>query len=62
MKWQLVGRPQWKGYFLKEATGLGITEFTLRVMAWLCTVSETQVARNCQMCVATGQISRLLLN
>jgi late competence protein required for DNA uptake (superfamily II DNA/RNA helicase) len=43
-----------KHLWIKKATGLGITEFFLRMMAWLCTVSETQVARNCQMCIVTG--------
>lgn len=38
---------------VKKATGLGITEFMLRVMAWLCTVSEKQVARNSQTCIVT---------
>lgn len=44
-----------KHLWVKKSTGLGITEFMLRLMAWLCTVSETQVARrNCQMCIVTG--------
>jgi hypothetical protein len=43
-----------KYLWVKKSTGLGVTECMLRIMAWLCTVSETQVARNCQMCIVTG--------
>ncbi len=35
-----------------KSTGLGVTEFMLRLMAWLCT-SENHF-RNCQMCIVTG--------
>ena len=41
-----------KHLFLLKATGLGATEFFLRIMAWLCT-SENHF-RNCQMCIVTG--------
>ena len=36
----------------KKATGLGVTEFMLRIMAWLCTRDETFVGS--QMCIVTG--------
>ena len=36
----------------KKATGLGVTEFMLRIMAWLCTKDNQW--RNCQMCIVTG--------
>ena len=35
-----------------KSTGLGVSEFFLRLMAWLCT-SEDHF-RNCQMCIVTG--------
>lgn len=35
-----------------KSTGLGVSEFFLRLMAWLCT-SENHF-RNCQMCIVTG--------
>src|SRR6476619_7714871 len=35
-----------------QATGLGVTEFMLRIMAWLCTKDNQW--RNCQMCIVTG--------
>ena len=41
-----------KHLWVKKATGLGVTEFMLRLMAWLCT-SENHF-RNCQMCIVTG--------
>jgi hypothetical protein len=37
---------------VKKATGLGVTEFMLRMMAWLCTKDNQW--RNCQMCIVTG--------
>jgi len=43
-----------KHLWVKNSTGLGVTEFMLRIMAWLCTGSERNVARNCQMCIVTG--------
>ncbi|MGA8565319.1 MAG: hypothetical protein WB587_11265 [Nitrososphaeraceae archaeon] len=41
-----------KHLWVKKATGLGITEFMLRMMAWLCTKDNQW--RNCQMCIVTG--------
>ena len=41
-----------KHLWVKKATGLGVTEFMLRIMAWLCTKDK-----NCgdyQMCIVTG--------
>ena len=40
-----------KCLWIKKATGLGITEFILRYMAWLC--FSNRVA-NSQMCIVTG--------
>ena len=37
---------------MKKATGLGVTEFMLRMMAWLCTRDET--FDGSQMCIVTG--------
>ena len=36
----------------KKATGLGVTEFMLRYMAWLCFSDD--FIRNSQMCIVTG--------
>ncbi len=41
-----------KHLWIKKATGLGITEFMLRMMAWLCTRDETFDGN--QMCIVTG--------
>ena len=41
-----------KHLWVKKATGLGITEFMLRVMAWLCLKDND--FRNSQMCIVTG--------
>ena len=41
-----------KHLWIKKATGLGITEFMLRMMAWLCTRDEAFVGS--QMCIVTG--------
>lgn len=38
--------------WVKKATGLGITEFMLRLMAWLCT--STNSYKDSQMCIITG--------
>ena len=46
-----------KHLWVKKATGLGVTEFMLRLMAWLCT-SENHF-RNCQMC-KDGQRKNIL--
>ena len=40
-----------KHVWIKKATGLGVTEFMLRYMAWLCL--KTQFS-NTQMCIVTG--------
>jgi hypothetical protein len=45
---------QHKHIWIKKATGLGITEFMLRYMAWLCLRNFDQDARNSQMCIVTG--------
>ena len=41
-----------KHLFLLKATGLGATEFFLRLMAWLCTSTDNY--NNAQMCIITG--------
>jgi hypothetical protein len=41
-----------KNLWVKKATGLGVTEFMLRMMAWLCTRDET--FDGSQMCIVTG--------
>jgi hypothetical protein len=41
-----------KHLWVKKATGLGVTEFFLRLMAWLCLRNDTY--RNSQMCIVTG--------
>ena len=41
-----------KHLWVLKATGLGVTEFMLRMMAWLCTKDNQW--RNCQMCIVTG--------
>jgi hypothetical protein len=41
-----------KHLWIKKATGLGVTEFFLRFMAWLC-LSDNNY-RNSQMCIVTG--------
>jgi hypothetical protein len=38
--------------WVKKATGLGVTEFFLRLMGWLCLKDNTY--RNSQMCIVTG--------
>jgi hypothetical protein len=38
--------------WVKKATGLGVTEFFLRLMAWLCLKDNSY--RNSQMCIVTG--------
>ena len=46
-----------KHLWVKKATGLGITEFMLRLMAWLCTFKQTNHSGsigNSQMCIVTG--------
>ena len=41
-----------KHLWIKKATGLGVTEFFLRFMAWLCLRGNDY--RNSQMCIVTG--------
>ena len=41
-----------KHVWIKKATGLGITEFILRYIAWLCLKDNT--LRGSQMCIVTG--------
>ncbi len=43
-----------KHLWVKKATGLGITEFMLRLMAWLCTSTDNGKFKNSQMCIVTG--------
>jgi late competence protein required for DNA uptake (superfamily II DNA/RNA helicase) len=42
-----------KHVWIKKATGLGVTEFMLRYMAWLC-FSDISVTEKSQMCIVTG--------
>jgi hypothetical protein len=41
-----------KHLWIKKATGLGVTEFFLRLIVWLCLKDNTY--RNSQMCIVTG--------
>jgi hypothetical protein len=41
-----------KHLWVKKATGLGVTEFFLRLMVWLCLRNNTYT--NSQMCIVTG--------
>jgi hypothetical protein len=41
-----------KHLWVKKATGLGVTEFMLRLMAWLCT--KDSAFGTSQMCIVTG--------
>jgi hypothetical protein len=41
-----------KHIWLKKSAGLGVTEFFLRLMAWLCLRNDDY--RNSQMCIVTG--------
>jgi hypothetical protein len=41
-----------KHLWVKKATGLGVTEFFLRFMAWLCLRNDSY--RNSQFCIVTG--------
>ena len=43
---------QYKHVWIKKATGLGVTEFMLRYMAWLC--FNNTIAAGSQMCIVTG--------
>jgi hypothetical protein len=46
------GDLQDKHLWVKKATGLGITEFFLRIIAWLCTRNNEY--RNTSICIVTG--------
>src|SRR5919109_1023997 len=41
-----------KHLWVKKATGLGITEFVLRIIAWLCTKNNDY--RNTSICIVTA--------
>ena len=43
---------QYKHIWIKKATGLGITEFFLRYMSWLCLKDDNY--HNSQICIVTG--------
>jgi len=49
-----------KHLWVKKATGLGVTEFMLRMMAWLCTKDSNFV--NAQICIVTGPNQDMLSN
>jgi Terminase RNaseH-like domain len=48
-----------KYLWVKKATGLGVTEFFLRFMAWLCLKDNSY--RNSQMCIVTGPNQELAI-
>jgi primosomal protein N' len=48
-----------KHLWVKKATGLGVTEFFLRFMAWLCLKDDGY--RNSQMCIVTGPNQELAI-
>jgi hypothetical protein len=48
-----------KHLWVKKATGLGVTEFMLRFMAWLCLYNEDY--RNSQMVIVTGPNQELAI-
>jgi hypothetical protein len=43
-----------KHVWIKKATGLGVTEFILRYMAWLCFNDLSRQPKSSQMCIVTG--------
>jgi hypothetical protein len=43
-----------KHIWIKKATGLGVTEFMLRYMAWLCLSNNSLLTAGSQMCIVTG--------
>jgi hypothetical protein len=45
---------QHKHVWIKKATGLGVTEFMLRYMAWLCFSNCASAIAGSQMCIVTG--------
>jgi hypothetical protein len=48
-----------KHLWIKKATGLGITEFLLRLMAWLCLKDDNY--KNSQMVIVTGPNQELAI-
>jgi hypothetical protein len=48
-----------KHLWVKKATGLGVTEFMLRFMAWLCLRNDDY--RNAQMVIVTGPNQELAI-
>jgi hypothetical protein len=44
---------KYKHLWVKKATGLGVTEFFLRLMVWLCLRNDHDY-QNSQMCIVTG--------
>jgi hypothetical protein len=48
-----------KHLWVKKATGLGVTEFMLRFMAWLCLKDDSY--RNSQMVIVTGPNQELAI-
>jgi hypothetical protein len=48
----LIGTVGNKHLWIKKATGLGVSEFMLRFMAWLCLKDNT--LSGSQMCIVTG--------
>ena len=44
---------KYKHLWVKKATGLGVTEFFLRLMVWLCLRNDYDY-QNSQMCIVTG--------
>jgi hypothetical protein len=48
----LIGSAKYKHPWIKKATGLGISEFMLRFMAWLCL--KDNALSGSQMCIVTG--------
>ena len=48
-----------KHLWVKKATGLGVTEFMLRFMAWLCLCNDDY--RNSQMVIVTGPNQELAI-
>jgi late competence protein required for DNA uptake (superfamily II DNA/RNA helicase) len=49
-----IGSFKDKHLWVKKSTGLGVTEFMLRIMAWLCTKEDSGSNGACQMCIVTG--------
>ncbi len=43
-----------KHLWVKKSTGLGVSEFMLRVMGWLCTSTDLYKKHDSQMVIVTG--------